>query len=442
MCDFSNSKYQHFLVSSSFRGFSLFVFVFQAAGSSTVEDNTSFLSLDVPTTDTRDENSIVGCDTSDDGASKMFDDEPCFTGPCVTFEDKACQFPETVQSRQGYECLGDRRKRELRAEIMSKIDRLMEDYTSLGEKGTCQIMGDIISSKTFQHKFASVLPQASNSGNDDRLLKALAKDYLTAKDKQESKLIRAQGAKVTGKLLIGDSFKGSKLRVDGSVHGNSRIEAAKAVGRVNKCGDERRRLLSIVAQDFSQSELQSYFRCSKSTITAARVHALLFGRGGAPHDGLTFTRQAVSPEIVHEFEDFIQQDNISRPSSCRSVLVDGKETGVRYWQCDVKDVIQQYQLKFPNGLKRTYIYTHLPKNFRMNSMLAGLCNLCDDFGHSNFDSLLVLLDDLNREGILDSPHSRLVQSSREHQKFLKLQFSKEVSNVLSSDPCGHHMCFS
>ena len=61
------------------------MFVFQAAGSSTVEDNNSFLSLDVPTIDRRDENSIVGCDTSDDGASKMFDDEPCFTGPCVTF---------------------------------------------------------------------------------------------------------------------------------------------------------------------------------------------------------------------------------------------------------------------------------------------------------------------------------------------------------------------
>ena len=49
-----------------------------------------------------------------------------------------------------------------------------------------------------------------------------------------------------------------------------------------------RRVLSIVAQDFSTSELQKYFPCSKSTITAARVHVILFGKGGAPRDRYTF----------------------------------------------------------------------------------------------------------------------------------------------------------
>lgn len=167
-----------------------------------------------------------------------------------------------------------------------------------------------------------------------------------------------------------------------------------------------------------------------STITVARVHAILFGRGGVPRDDLSFTRQAVSPEVVQEFQDFISQDDISRPSSCRSVLVQGKETGVRYWQCNIKNVIQQYQLKFPDGVKRTYIYTHLPKHFRRNSMLAGLCNLCDDFGHSNFESLLLLVDDLKSEGVLETSHAQLVHATRQYQKFLKLQFPKEVSNDL------------
>ena len=195
---------------------------------------------------------------------------------------------------------------------------------------------------------------------------------------------------------------------------------------MSKSGDERRRLLSIVAWDFSQSVLQSYFHCSKSTITAARVHATLFGRGGVPQDGLRFTRQAVSPEVIQEFQEFLHQDDISRPSSCRSVLVDGKETGVRYWQCDIKEVIQQYQLKFPNGVKRCFIYVNIPKNFRSNTMLAGLCNLCDDFGHSNFDSLLSFLDDLNNERVLVDSHPQLVKDCREYQKFLKVKFSKQV----------------
>ena len=60
------------------------------------------------------------------------------------------------------------------------------------------------------------------------------------------------------------------------------IEAAKSLGRVHKSGDERRRLLSIVALDFPKSVLQSYFHCSKGTITAARVH-VFFSEEVAPH---------------------------------------------------------------------------------------------------------------------------------------------------------------
>ena len=146
-------------------------------------------------------------------------------------------------------------------------------------------------------------------------------------NKESSRVIRAQSGKVSSKLLIGDSMKDSRLNVNGVEQGRNRIESAKAIGRVSKFGDECRRLLSIVAQDFSMSELQKYFPCSKSTITAARVHAILFGKGGAPRDGYTFTRQAVSPEIIHELQDFLMQDDISRPSSCRSVLLDGQETG-------------------------------------------------------------------------------------------------------------------
>ncbi|KAJ7394854.1 hypothetical protein OS493_000689 [Desmophyllum pertusum] len=65
-------------------------------------------------------------------------------------EDKACQVPETVQIRQGYESLGVRRKRDLRSEIMSEMDKLLENYTSLGDKGAQAIMRDILSSQNFR----------------------------------------------------------------------------------------------------------------------------------------------------------------------------------------------------------------------------------------------------------------------------------------------------
>ena len=311
---------------------------------------------------------------------------------------------------------------------MAKIDTLLADHTTQGEQGTQAIMRDILSTRKFRGQFADLFTTQQKSSSDDKLLKSLAKDYIAAKDKETSKIIQAQGGKVASKILIGDSLKDSRLDVSGAEQGRNRVETARTIGRISKFGDERRRLLSIVAQDYSMSEIQKYFPCSKSTITAARVHAILYGKGGAPRDGHKFTRQAVSPELIHEFQDFLMQDDISRPSSCRSVLVNGQETGVRYWQCDIKHVVQQYQLKFPNGVKRTYIYSHLPKNFRMNSMLAGLCNLCDDFGHTNFESLLSHLDDLKTEGALsDIDHSEFVSMTRRYQKYLKVEFPKEVS---------------
>ena len=61
-------------------------------------------------------------------------------------------------------------------------------------------------------------------------------------------------------------------------------------------------------------------------------------------------------------------------------------------------------------------------------MLAGLCNLCDDFGHSSFESLQLHLDDLKQDGTLsDSMHYEFKSSTRLYQKYLKVDFPKEVS---------------
>ena len=191
---------------------------------------------------------------------------------------------------------------------------------------------------------------------------------------------------------IGDTLKASKISLDGSSSsGQSRVEAASSVVRVKIYGDEKRRLLSIVACDYPYRVLKQYFKCGNGAIVAARVHCILFGRGGVPHEKLKYSRQVISKEIVDGLFDFLNRDEISRPSSCRSVIVGDKETGVRYWQDSVKNIVQQYLLEFPNRVKRTYIYTHLPRNFRMNSMLAGLCNICYNDGHTNFENLHLLL---------------------------------------------------
>lgn len=135
------------------------------------------------------------------------------------------------------------------------MDKLLDNYTFLGSKGTCSIMKDILANQKIVCKFPGTLPVNNEISKDDKILQSLAKDYLASKDKEYSKLVRANKREISEKILIGGTFKGSNLQVNGA---KSRIEAAGSIGRVHKSGDERRRLLSIVALNFPQSILHSF----------------------------------------------------------------------------------------------------------------------------------------------------------------------------------------
>ena len=230
------------------------------------------------------------------------------------------------------------------------------------------------------------------------------------------------------KIKIGDTLlKDSKVSLDGSSSsGHSRIEAASSVGRVRIYGDEKGRLFSIVVYDYPYRVLKQYFKCGNGAIVAARVHCILFKKRGVPHEKPKYSRQVISKEIVDGLFDFLNHDEISRKSSRHSVIVDDKKTWMRYWQNSVKNIVQQYLLEFPNGVKRTYIYTHLPKNFRMNSMLAGLCNICYDDGHTNFEKLASLVSNISKESTNGEGFEVLLKRLEAHQKYLKAGFSKQV----------------
>ena len=166
------------------------------------------------------------------------------------------------------------------------------------------------------------------------------------------------------------------------------------------------------------------FGCSSKTVTAAKVHQILFGHWGAPPFKFKFTRQCVSPELLKELSEFFERDSVSRTSSCGSVIVDNVETPLRYWKDNVKDLINQYLWEFPNGVKRTYNYTHLPANFRYNTMLAGLCNLCDEVGHLNYDKFSALRTDV--EKATSVPIKDVKSKLEHHQRYMKTQFSKQA----------------
>lgn len=134
--------------------------------------------------------------------------------------------------------------------------------------------------------------------------------------------------------------------------------------------------------------------------------------------------------MLIELSEFFQRDSVSRPSSCRSVVVDGQETSIRHWKDSVKELVNQYLLEYPNGVKRTYIYTHLPSYFRYNTMLAGLCNLCDEFGHSNFEKFASFLANVETASNVSMKEMRT--KILQHQRFMKTQFPKQAER---HSPC-------
>ena len=167
------------------------------------------------------------------------------------------------------------------------------------------------------------------------LLLELSRQYHSCKNAEEN---AARGKKLktqTGKVLIGNTLAGSSIDLGGKTSDaamyKSRTEAAEALGRLTYYGDEKRRILSIVTYLFPYRVLMEYFACAKATVTAARVHAKLFGCGGVPPTSVKFTRQKVSGDVLDSFSEFIHGDGISRASSCRSVLVNKVETPIRYW---------------------------------------------------------------------------------------------------------------
>ena len=74
-----------------------------------------------------------------------------------------------------------------------------------------------------------------------------------------------------------------------------------------------------MAHDYPYTFLQNLFQCSPNTVTAARVHAILFGRGGVPPSEVKFSRQRVSSKTLEELTEFLNRDDIARASSCRGV---------------------------------------------------------------------------------------------------------------------------
>ena len=304
------------------------------------------------------------------------------------------------------------------------------------ETDWAQLIAEIVGS----NKWISSFGFNVSSTEKNQILESLTKDYKECMSKEKTSEVRKRDAVQKAKLFIGSTLKDSRLTLTGDKTPQtfrSRVLAADSVGRITCDADERRRLLSIIAMDYPYRFLQEWSGCSPNTVAAGKVHVILFGCGGTPPSKFKFQRQCVSPAVLEELSQFFLRDDVSRPSSCRSVIVDGQETPVRYWTDSIKILVNQYLLEFHNGVKRTYIYSHRPPNFRSDTMLAGLCNLCDNYSCSNYDKIQTLLSDIERSTsiLLKEEKTKVTK----YQQFLETQFGKTTeSHSLCLELCMAH----
>lgn len=351
--------------------------------------------------------------------------------------EKATQRPSFPD--KSYKNQSERRKRELRAELIDTVKEAALKNVHFNHADVPEFVTDVTRSKKWHSTFG-VSDSSSNdstaqttSASSNPTLQYLVKEYKESLNKEKSRAIMKKSASQKAKVFIGCSLKDSKITLSGEKtpeEFKDRVTAAVSIGRITCYADERRRLLSIVAMDYSYRFLQEQFGCSPNTVTAARVHCILFGRGGTPPSKFKFSRQCVSPAVLEELSEFFMRDDVSRPSSCRSVMVNKEETPVRYWKDNIKNLVDQYLMEFPGGVKRTYIYSHLPPNFRTNTMLAGLCNLCDDYGHSNYEKMECLLSDVQQVTAVSMKEAKA--KVFKNQQYMKTQFRKQA---LRHSPC-------
>ena len=221
-----------------------------------------------------------------------------------------------------YQLYETRKKSEIRTKVIEKFRDLLNLYVQGDESALHDLLDDLLPSKQWSSTFR-ILP---NSKGDftvrDKVLHSIVKEYKDCKNKQVNSEIPKQAKRMTQAINISGTLSKSKTAFTGSTPDSfrSRTGAARNLGRISYNSAERRRLLSVVASDYLQPFLTKLFQCSKSTLTAARVHAILFGRGGVPPASIQFSRQYISQEVLDQLGDFLLRDDVSRPSSCRSML--------------------------------------------------------------------------------------------------------------------------
>lgn len=211
-----------------------------------------------------------------------------------------------------YQCYGRSKRTDMRAEIIERFHDMLEMYVHGDDAALYDLVDDLLQSKKWQSTSGDS-GKKENGWMTNAFLSSLVKEYQECKSKETKTVIRNQAKKLQQPIKISGTKSSSHIALQGNTPQSfkTRVDAANSLGRLTTYSAERRRLLSIVAADYPQTFLTEIFKCSKSTVTAARVHRILFGRGGVPPQSLKFSPQCVSQDTLDQLSEFLLRDDIS-----------------------------------------------------------------------------------------------------------------------------------
>ena len=166
----------------------------------------------------------------------------------------------------------DRRKREMRADIIETVKGTAMKYVLNVPGDLSDFLKETVTSKKWHSTFGFSGGFSDESTSLNPRLVSLVQEYQESAVKGKKQEKRNRMAKLKGKIAIGNSLKDSKITLTGeetAEHFKGRTEAASSVRRLTSQADERRHLLSIVAMDYPYRYLQEVFGCLSKTVTAA-----------------------------------------------------------------------------------------------------------------------------------------------------------------------------
>ncbi|CAB4416348.1 unnamed protein product [Rhizophagus irregularis] len=130
-----------------------------------------------------------------------------------------------------------------------------------------------------------------------------------------------------------------------------------ALANNNKTPNGKRRILSIISNEFTYEELKRNLNVGTHTILESRKHARSNGYGAPLLVKPIIHRQRFTPEMLEQIDLFLNDKEFVNMSSYKTDAKTGKP--IKYLQDTKKALWERFSEEYPNGIRRTSFMTCL-----------------------------------------------------------------------------------